>query len=413
MRNAGDGQSLIGTAESAIGTYTDILQRLRELAIQSANDTNSASNRQALNLEVQQQLEELQRIATTVEFNGTKLLDGSFVAKQLQVGSQANQTISITTGNLQTSQIGMVARHTSTAVPGTTGLSTGDLVLNGIDLGSTSADGVSTVGSTASARAIVNAINAKTSEHGVTATVVGTTAAAANAVAASTLDGTTQQLTINGVDIFTSSLTVAAGDGTGTLCDAINSKSNQTGVTATVDENGKLVLEADDGRNVQVTTAGSIGDELGLEAANGDHSHTYGGTYLLTADEEIVVQGANTAFAGLAVSTYGLDSSTAINMLDISTVNGANLAIDMVDNALNQINGVRAGLGAITNRLDQTVANLESISENLSASNSRIVDADFAAETANLTKNQILQQAGIAILSQANTTTESVLQLLK
>ena len=116
VRNANDGLSLIGTAESAMNTYTDILQRIRELAIQSANDTNSPQNRQAMNAETIQQLEELQRIATTVEFNGTSLLDGTFTSKQLQVGAQANQTISINMGDLRTSEIGQVAKVQTSAV---------------------------------------------------------------------------------------------------------------------------------------------------------------------------------------------------------------------------------------------------------------------------------------------------------
>jgi flagellin len=282
-----------------------------------------------------------------------------------------------------------------------------------VDIGATANDGVSTAGATASAIAIANAINAKTAEHGVTAQAEAAVHTSFGAVVGGTFDAVAQKLTINGVDIFDASITVTANDGTSTLRDAINAKTNQTGVSASVDVAGKLILTAADGRNINIVTTGSIGDELGLQAANGDYSATTGGKVKVTSGDPIVVSGTNPGFAGLAMTTYTKDINTAINHLTVGTVTGANLAIDIVDNALSQINNIRANLGAITNRLEQTVQNLQSISENLSASDSRIRDADFAVETANMTRNQILQQAGIAILSQANTSTQSALQLLK
>ncbi len=413
VRNANDGLSLIGTAEGSINSYTEMLQRLRELAIQSANETNSPANRVALNQEANQLLEEMQRIATTIAFNGTNLFDGTFVDKQLQVGSEANQTISITTGNLLTSHIGMVAQVTSNAVAATGALSDGQVLINGINIGAGTDDGVSFTQPAGSAIAVAKAINAHTAEHNVVAEVVGTTISAGNAVDDVSLDPSTVQIAINGVDILDSTVAVSANDSTGTLRDAINLKSNQTGVSATVDGSGKLVLTASDGRNVTVTTTGSIGDELGLVVADGDYSATTGGKVRLVSDEAIAVTGTSPAAAGLAATTYAKDANTAINMLSLATVAGANTAILQVDNALDQVNKIRAGLGAVTNRLEHTIQNLESIGENLSASESRIRDADFALETATLTRNQILQQAGVAVLSQANTTTQSALRLLQ
>lgn len=413
VRNANDGLSLIGTAESAINAYTDILQRMRELSVQSANDTNSATNRAALNQESNQLLAELQRIATTVEFNGTKLLDGTFTSKQLQVGAQANQTISISTGNLQTSQIGMVAQFTGTAVPTTNPLGAGDLLINNVDVGPSATDGLSSSDPSGSALAIANAINEHTADHGVTAVALPNQMLAANAIAGGTFNATTEQLTINGVDIFSGAVVVAANDSTSVLRDAINVKANETGVSATVDSGGKLILTAADGRNIQILTTGSRGDELGLRATDGDYAATTGGTIRLTSANAIVVSGAQPDYAGLTETTYDRDINTALNHLSITTTSGANLAIDMIDNALEQISTVRGNLGAITNRLELTTQNLQAISENLSASDSRIRDADFAVETANMTRNQILQQAGIAILAQANTNSQSALQLLK
>ncbi|MEN6627743.1 MAG: flagellin [Candidatus Sumerlaeia bacterium] len=412
VRNANDGLSLIGTAEGSMDSYTNMLQRIRELAVQSANDTNSSSNRAAINQEANQLLDEMQRIATTVAFNGTKLFDGTFVNKQLQVGSDPNQTISITAGDLRTNSIGMVAQVTGTAVPASGPLSDGALVINGINIGAGSSDGVSYANPSGSAIAIANAINAKTAEHNVRAEIMDARVTSVANVVGGTFDGTTQQLTINGIDIFDTSTTVAAGDGTGALCDAINAKSNQTGVSATI-TSGKLVLTAEDGRNITATTTGSIGDELGLLAANGDYTATTGGQIKLISNDEIVVAGTSPAVAGLTATTYAKDPNSAINMISLATVDGANLAITQIDNALEQVNSIRSGLGAITNRLNQTISNLQSVSENLSASKSRICDADFATETATLTRAQILQQAGVSILAQANTTTQSALKLLQ
>ena len=413
VRNANDGLSLIGTAEGAINSYTDMLQRLRELAVQSANETNSPANRQALNQEATQLLDEMQRIASTVAFNGTKLLDGTFFNKQLQVGAEAHQTMTINAGNLQTNTIGMVARVTGDAVPAAGALSDGDLLVNGINVGAGTDDGISFANADGSAIAIVNAINSRTASHNVKAEVVETSHTGEGAVVGGSFDGDTEQLTINGVDIFDGAVTINANDSTNTLRDAINQKSNQTGVTATVDAGGKLILSAADGRNVTITTTGSIGDELGLRLDDGDYDETIGGRVRLISNDAITINGASPAVAGLAASTYARDPNTAINMLTLATVDGANNAILQVDNALEQVNSLRAGLGAITNRLEHTIQNLQSISENLAASESRIRDADFAVETANLTKNQILQQAGVAILGQANMTTQSALRLLQ
>lgn len=414
VRNANDGLSLIGTAEGAINSYTEILQRLRELAVQSANDTNSASNRSALNQEGNQLLEELQRISSTVEFNGTKLLDGSFTSKQLQVGAQANQTIEITTGDLSTTQIGMIAQKTGSAVPASAALNAGDLNINGVSIDAATSDNLSTINPDGSAIAIANAINAKTAEHNVTAEALAAEKVGVTNVGGGTFDGSSEKLTINGIDIFDGSITILANDSDGTLTDAINAKANQTGVTASVNTGGDLILTSNDGRNIEVTTTGSIADELGLVGADGDLTNDVtGGKVKITSNEAIVVAGASPGKAGLSSTTYSLDANTAINNLSIATADGANTAIDMVDNALGQINEIRASLGAVTNRLEHTVNNLQAISENLAASDSRIRDADFAIETAKMTRNQILQQAGVSVLAQANTTTQSALKLLQ
>lgn len=410
VRNANDGLSLVSVAESVIGSYTDNLQRIRELAIQSANDTNSASNRASLEEEAQQLLDELARIASTVSFNGLKLLDGSFTSKQLQVGANVNETIAIDTGDLRTTSIGAVATTTTGAV--SAALGAGDLLLNGVDVGATAPDGVSFANQNASAIAIAHAINAVSGTSRVTAQVASTQVVGLSAVQGVSLDGTTSTLLINGVNI--GAVVVTGNDSDGALRDRINQVSNSTGVTASLNSSNELILTAADGRNITTTTTGSVADELGLAAANGDVTGlTTGGTITLTSDSAFAVGGTSPADAGLSATTVAIDLATALNSLTIVNVTGANSAIVTVDNALRQANQIRASLGAITNRLEHTIQNLQATAENYSASDSRIRDADFAYETANLTKNQILQQAGVAILAQANSSTQAALSLLQ
>lgn len=416
VRNANDGLSMIAVGESAMNTYTDILQRIRELAIQSANDTNSTANRKALNEEAQQLLGELQRIAVTTEFNGTRLFDGTFIDKQLQAGAQANQTIDITTGDLRTSQIGKVTKITTTALPTNAApLGTGELLINGIDISPTLDDGVSWERASSSAIAVANAINAQTNLTGVKARVLDTTwtgfTVAGSGGAPITLPG--EQITINGVAIFDQAETIQANDGDGVLRNAINAKSNQTGVVATLNASNELVLTARDGRNISIDHTGTVGNEFGLAAAAANVDVSQGGTIELVSQDNVVVGGTTPGYAGLTAGTSTPLDNTAVQYIDLMSAVNANLAVDIADNALEQINEIRSTLGAITNRLDLTMRNLETIAENLAASDSRIRDADFAKETAEMTKNQILQQAGIAVLGQANTTTQSALQLLQ
>lgn len=405
VRNANDGISMISTAESAMVETTNMLQRMRELAIQSANDTNSVSNRAVLQNEVDQLLSEITRVANTVQFNGLNLLDGTFTNKKLQVGASANQTISLSIGDLRATALGEVAIVTSTGPTGA--LVAGSLELNGTDIGATSSDGISYAGGTYSAIAMANAINTKTADTGVSATVVNTAITSTNAVTGGTI--TAGNFKINNVDI--GAVTIQANDSSGTLRDAINAVSNSTGVTATVDASNKLVLTAEDGRNITITSTAADVVKTGLVAA--DSAATFTGTYELVSDTAFSISGTDENAAGLTPdSSVAIDANTAISNIDITTAAGANAAISRVDAALRQLSDERSQLGAYTNRLESTVSNLRIISENLAASDSRIRDADFAAETANLTKAQILQQAGVAILAQANVSSQAALSLL-
>jgi len=645
VRNANDAISLSQTAEGALGEYGNILQRVRELALQSANSTNSSSDRAALNSEVQQQLAELNRISTQTQFNGQNVLDGSFIGAQFQVGANANQTISVDIGNASTDALGAF-QFTNSASPVTgTALASGDLTINGVNIG-TSTDG--------SADAIVSAINAVSNQTNVDATATSSITATNAPTGRQSLSS--GDLVINGVNIG-----AVAGNGDlaaqgASIATAINNVTATTGVTATSNSvSGALTLSSSVGETIAITTnngaaggsaienatglevstngntavtnlalagtkatnaltfedfnvvsngdtftlgsgtaavtfefqsglvtgdltgggntiigagyevnqaglrtqitaaindatnggtdnvavdsgAGNVvnitadafgiqtvanesvsgtngsgtalagesvtlgtgitegatvavdgttytfirgasaGDNISLAAASiNDVATTLRGAINTDADDSVVATGATnnviltaavfgtdgnayvdatgtavgagvtesvttagTDGAFTASTTYGLISLssseayqvagnnpaiaglstasstlTAINTIDISSVTGANSAITLIDGALDQVNSIRGDLGAIQNRFESTIANLTTTSENLSAARSRIRDADFAAETANLTRLQILQQAGISILSQANSLPQLALSLLQ
>lgn len=634
VRNANDAISLSQTAEGALGEYGNILQRVRELSVQSANATNSSSDRAALNGEAQQLLQELGRISTQTQFNGQNVLDGSFSAAQFQVGANANQTISVSIGSAATTSLGAYQfNNTSSPVSGSA-LVSGDLTINGVNVGA------STSGS---ADAIVNAINSKSSETSVNASATSSVTAATDPVRNQAL--ASGDLVINGVNIGTVSGSNNVVTQGANLVTAINLKTASTGVTATANAtSGAITLSSSVGKTIAVTTsngaagADKVENATGLEVSSsqtvasstntftgtlgtstvtfattaeiGDTINVNGQTYTfaaaaagtttvaigasatdsatnlvtqITANETAIgtaskitaanaagvvtitskfatstnthlavtnavdsggdisfsnnvvagvgvavgsvitvggttyefgftdtaatgsntkvtlgnsatnnaqafLAGVNAAYlavttniqatgaaavitltsdtkgaqgitdvtgtsvAGLTVggaaggatgtyaasTTYGEISLTsnaayqvggansskaglstasstlsAISTIDISSVAGANSAISLVDGAIDQVSKIRASLGAIQNRFQSTIASLSATSENLAAARSRILDADYAQETAALTRGQILQQAGTAILAQANSLPQSVLSLLR
>jgi flagellin len=312
-RNANDGVSLAQTAEGSLGKIGDMVQRMRELAVQSSNATNNSTDRAALQQEVSQLKSEIDRVAQSTNFNGTKLIDGSFTAAKFQVGANAGESITISSiTNAQLAGMGSVNRastQNSTAITDLTATALGDLTVNGTDIGVLSAA------------------------------------------------GTTQERTSQVVD-------------------AINRVSTTTNVGAYYDStNNKIVLTS----SGNITLTGAAGAKTGFVAA----------------DSATAAASANMA------------------SLDISSYGGAQLAIQQCDGALTQINGARAQLGAVQSRFENAVANIQIQSENIMSAKSRITDTDFAAETANMTRAQILQQAGNAMLSQANQLPQQVLSLLR
>ncbi len=412
-RNANDGISLAQTAEGGLVEITNNLQRIRELAVQAANSTNTLADRQALNSEASQLVSEVTRVATTTQFNGLNLIDGSFSTQQFQVGANANQTISISSiVNAQASSLGVAATTTysassQSAAVTTTALSAGDLTLNGYSVGASASDGVSYSSANASAIAKAAAINAISGSSGVTAAVASNTVA----FTITTSTGTSTAYSINGVSLGTltasgtTNTTVTASN----IAASINAVSSQTGVTASA-SGATLTLTASDGRNVTVYSSGA--DDFGLA----DATTTGKITLTSTTSTGLIIGGATASNAGLTGATTVTASSSAsagVSSVDLTSISGANAAVATLDSALNTINSARAALGAYQNRFSSAAANLQTSAENISAARSRIMDADFAMETSALTRAQILQQAGVAMLAQANTEPQNVLTLLR
>lgn len=420
-RNANDGISLAQTAEGALDEITNNLQRIRELAVQSANATNSASDRAALDQEVQQRISEIDRIASQTAFNGLKVLDGNFGTAAFQVGANAGETISVNLSQgARATQIGQIAELESgrgdlNALSGSGTIKVGNSSAVTIEA---SVEGTEAGQSANSAFAKAEAIRA--------AGVAGLTVEANNSAefTVATVQGAAGEefaLEINGVNVFSGYEADASGDLTGeAIKNAINANSRETGVTASLD-GGTLTLNAEDGRDIVINqtndgTGGLTGDAdnvIGAAIGTVDSTSVNVGTLTLSAAEAIEVDGDGQAM-GFASDTFVISKdTTSLKQVQIDTVAGANDAIKRVDSALTTINALRGDLGAIQNRFESTIANLGTTVENLSASNSRILDADFAAETANLAKSQVLQQAGISVLAQANARPQQVLSLLQ
>ncbi len=447
VRNANDGISLAQTAEGDLTQIGNNLQRMRELAVQASNASNSDSDRLALNGEVKALAEEIDRVAKNSSFNGVKLLDGSFSAQSFQIGANNTENDRITMSKIasaRTSELGGVgtsykATQQGTAITGA--LNAGDLTLNGYQIGKSEV-GAAPGQNTASAFSVAAAINKMASSTGVTATadvnqVKGAAATNFTAVAADTFS-------INGINVGEIvSGTNAAGQGANAAA-AINKISSQTGVTAAADATtGALTLTAADGRDITIGMNGTAADgaaatankttlaaQTGIAAVNiGTQALTAGnvaaaavenhGTITLssTSKDGIVWSGDDATKAGLAASgtkaAEVTSSVSSIASMDVKTAANAQKAIEAIDGALASINTSRTELGTYQNRFASVVSNLSTTTENLSASRSRIQDADFAKETASMTRGQILQQAGTAMLAQANSLPNGVLSLLR
>jgi flagellin len=439
VRNANDGISLAQTAEGALQESSNILQRIRELSIQSANDSNSASDRAAIQKEVTQLQAELSRIADETTFNAKNLLDGTFAAQKFHVGTEANQTIEISIGSARATSMGAqqlngtaTQDHVGATTLAPAALTTATGTINGVagddlTISGPLGIGMATIAANMSAAEIASAVNTVTGDTGVTASAGNSVVI--DAVATGTISFTLtseQSGTVIGSAGTISAVVTDAND-LSTLRDAINAESSKTGISATLSTGGDAI-----------TLTNNDGSDIVIEGvSNNDASDTaavmnVGGVTLadvdLTADgsaTDSILHGgkvefsASSAFsvsgdAGTDVLTAAAQSSTLSSVadIDVSTQSGANAALNVVDEALSFISSARADLGAVQNRMESTIANLMAISENVSAARARITDADIAMETTLMTKASIMQQAGVAILAQANQTPQLALSLL-
>ena len=431
-RNANDGISLAQTAEGSLNAISDNLQRLRELALQSTNATNSASDRASMDAESQQLVAEITRVASTTQFNGVNLLDGSFASQSFQVGANANQTIDIAKiSDARASALGSDVLNGVGSIIGLGGtgktktaandLTGGNLVA--VEAGLT----VSTLnGGTTSALSYAALTDAKGVAAGINAgsSGVGVTATATNSATLSgvSIAGTVSFNLIGGTALTGgSAISAVIADPTDltSLMGAINAAQGATGITATFTSTSSkagLTLSTTDGRDISVlnyaNTGGGTGQFSGEALTDGgaDSSIKSGSVSLSSSKGTTTLAGANT---DVFTAAGQASAFTAMNGVSLTTAASSQLAIAVIDSALSQVNVSRGALGAYQNRFTSVVSNLMTTSENLTASRSRIQDADFASETAAMTRGQILQQAGTAILAQANSLPNSVLSLLK
>jgi len=440
IRNALDAQSLIDSAEGAQAEMTSILIRMRELSIQSANDTNSNEDRLNLNLEVSQLIAELDRIATVTTWAGIPLLDGSFVSRSFQIGAGADQAVQVTQASMKPGDIGehqidSVSFILPAATSGsglTAALTDADDKFSVLGKGG-AADATFSDG--ASAAAVAAAINSDTPTTGVKASAHTAIRISLSADPSSTTSFTLQ----GGGSAVTITTTVTDNADLTSLMTTINAFSGTSGVTAEFDgtDKSKLILREADGDNISITdflapsanavvekqtnfsgtsfTTGTTLDGTGTGTPN--DSTVAVGVFRMSSTEAFTVSG-NTPDSGDS-GYWGSSATTAastlskVSNISITTQAGAAASLGVIDTALTAVNTSRAKLGAVSNRLEMTVTNLTNIVTNLSEGRGRIEDADFAAESTELAKTQILQQASMAMLSQANASKQSVMGLLQ
>ena len=436
-RNAQDGISLTQVAEGALGEVSKNLQRIRELAVQSANATNSSGDRAVLDQEVQQRLAEIDRLATQTNFNGQKILDGTFGSATFQVGANAGETISLNLSqSVRTSQIGRISDYVGGSVYNsalnqgqqgsgvdTTALGAGEVTIavgsgTAVSIGASSA-GTANGQSTDSAYAKAAAINAA-GISGVT-----TTAATDVSFGFTTVNNASYTMTINGVNVYNAFNATTANVTSATFIAAVNSNTSATGVSAAL-SGSNVVLTAADGRNIAITQNSTTASQ-GLNALAGNNAstntasvnvttggtavtQTYRGTVRLTSTQALTIGGTVARIGAVASQTL---NNAGISSGSVTTVGNANTMMSLADAALTTVSTLRGTLGAMGTRIEATINSILVNSENLQAARSRVLDTDYAAETANLTRSQVMQQAATAILSQANAAPQSVLSLLR
>lgn len=462
QKNTNDAISYSQTAEGALAEMGDILQRIRELSVQSANATNSASDRKSLNDEVNQLVSELNRFAITTEFNGQKILNGDNNALSFHVGANANQTITATSSDFRTDKYGSYqigGEQICTAGAGATEVLANGVAKDGATIkgeqvaqAAVSADGVLTLNGCNAAAAvslttsdsaadIAQKINSqdltgiKASAKTEALFFVGATGS--YTVNVWTSNASSNSANTNAVSI-SFNLNVVQKDELADMVNAFNEVSSKTGITAKINKmNSKfaVILTNDEGKNINVQmespennvggiALGNLTDGNGRAILpNNTGTITVAGqvlldaerSYSITTEKGLIIQAGvlsgDVMGAADKAITYGSELKR-VDSIDITTVKGANQAIHIVDMALDAVNSQRAKFGALQNRFEHTISNLQTSAENISASRSRIQDADYANETANLSRNQVLQQAATSMLAQANQLPSNILSLL-
>ncbi|QSA95858.1 flagellin [Methylococcus sp. EFPC2] len=423
-RNANDGISVAQTAEGALGEITSSLQRMRELSVQAANDTNTASDRASIQKEVSQLQAEINRVVEQTQFNGKNVIDGTFTNQQFQVGAYANQTISVSIASAKGTQIGSnaaasktnvgTALTAATTIAGGNGVAAQALTVSGPSGSATIPNTTITAGSTA--KGIADAVNNVSTTTGVTASAT-TTATIASLGSAGTVS-----FTLSGESNASISVAVASTTDLGSLASAINDKTGATGITAALSaDKASITLTQSSGYDIKIQDFDNTGATKTVSVAG--TTLTGGGG----VNTDSIVVGGKVEFSAPSGFTVTSDDATntvlgaasvpstlsSVSSISVGTQSGANTALKVIDGALQFIDDLRATLGAITNRFGSAISSMQTTSENVSAARSRIQDTDFAAETAELSRTQILQQAGTAMLSQANAATQNVLTLLR
>ncbi|MBB3225603.1 flagellin [Luteibacter sp. Sphag1AF] len=413
VQNANDGISLSQTTESALDEVTNNLQRIRELAVQSTNASNSDSDRAALDAEVQQRLSEVTRIATQTNFNGMKVLDGSANNLSFQVGANTGEVITVgLSQGMKANQVGELATGSATpvfsaAVAGTAGSTVGATAVTNFDFSGAGAKSFTVGGKTvnlnaayADADAMTAAINTQLSGSGVTASqTAGAFTFTNNAVGAGSpviggTDGASlfgAQTATAGTDPVPSQLKVADGD---------------------------LTFKVGDGAAFSISgtfkSTQDVADAINAKSGQGINAYVaQDGSLKFASAQKITVGGSKAAADGFTAGTVDVSAAKTLADSSVKTVDGANDTINRIDAALQSVSSLRSDLGAVQNRFESTISNLQNISQNLSSSRSAIQDADFAQETANMSSAQILQQAGVSVLAQANSSQQNVLKLLQ
>ena len=454
IRNANDGLSVAQVAEGALAETTDILQRMRELSVQSANASNSSADRTALQTEVAQLQAEIDRIANNTAFGTTKLLNGSFTSQNFQVGANVGETIAYSVSSARGADLGQTNTLTFTNEAFALGQVAGAGVNSAVIAQNLTfvVDGESTtvaVAADATAKTIANDVSSQVASINASATTTARLSADANFAAGGGAGTATDDIvvSVNGVSLGAIAIGAAAANFFDNIKAAIDSNASLSPNLTVTDNGTSLDIVDSDGDDIVIaygaTSDGSGGaaaagtnfnmDVLARNAANDatvttvdaltvNETTTITGDLTFTTSKDTTVvhtltsdQAGNTGglMTNASGNTLGTDSGARVSTMDISTVNGANSAIAVIDSAITSIDSQRATLGAVQSRFDSVVSNLANVSENSSAARSRIMDADFASETAALAKNQVLQQAGISVLAQANAQPQNILALLQ